>query len=348
MIKRIRTPGLVRNSVRRILITDSGDPIVKTKTRNNHRVSITRESAMNKKVITLTFFIASFVSASLCQAQIALKLEMNRQDYIRFEPIFVKIIMRNDSGHAVAFGDHEKLRGKLLFDVRNIRNRVPEKPLTDKSYPIQGTILRPGEIRDFIVPLNKYYKLRDDGRYRIHAYVEHGMFQHSYRSNENAFEIHTGVVIWQRTVGIPALLQSKDSNQVKTRNYLVRSIFEGNRKTFFLTIEDKNKIYSVRRIGHEVGEENMTCDVDMLSRLHILLPASPQIFNYFVFDIDGRLEQREVFKRSTTIPTLVRDPESGKVQVAGGEKAKENVDYYNIGKDGFSSSSPPPANTDNH
>jgi hypothetical protein len=61
--------------------------------------------------------------------------------------------------------------------------------------------------------------------------------------------------------------------------------------------------------------------------LHILLPLSPRIFSYMVFDINGNVEKQEVYKKTTTIPTLVNDPKTGGIILAGGELGKRGVDY---------------------
>ena len=40
------------------------------------------------------------------------------------------------------------------------------------------------------------------------------------------------------------------------------------------------------------------------------------------------MEKREVYKRTTTIPILVRNHKNGMVVIAGGMLARKNLDYH--------------------
>jgi hypothetical protein len=281
---------------------------------------------MKKIVLFLLLCCISLSFIPSVQAQLALKMEMSRKNYLKYEPVFAKVIMRNDSGHAIAFGHMKQLQGKLEFEITDSRRHTIQK-INKDDYPIIGTIIRAGQTKQFIIPLSTYYNLKNPGKYRLHAYITHGMLKNSYRSNDCVFEISPGVVLWQRTVGIPKFMRKKQTGTIPTRTFLIKSLLEENHKTYFLQIEDEKRIYSVRRIGFELGQESFTCDVDMLSQIHILLPVSPKIFSYLVYDINGKLERREVYKRTKTIPTLIRDPQNGKVYVAGGEVARKKLDY---------------------
>ena len=44
-------------------------------------------------------------------AQIAIDLSMNRPNYIQFEKVFAKVVLRNDSGHAIAAARQSRRRG---------------------------------------------------------------------------------------------------------------------------------------------------------------------------------------------------------------------------------------------
>jgi hypothetical protein len=260
------------------------------------------------------------------QAQVAMKLELNRKNYIQYETVFAKVIMRNDSGHVLAFGQHEKLRGSLHFEITEQSGRKIEK-IAKGDPSIIGTILKPGQTKQFIIPVSKYYSLGDPGKYKIIAYIKHAQLRSEYCSNPEQFEVSKGIELWSRTVGVPDFIQSKSKNTIKTRSYTLRTLFDGSDKVIFLVVEDKKMVYAVRKIGLEVSNTEPQCEIDLLSRLHLLLPVSSRIYSYFVFDINGKVEARDVYKRTTTLPMLVRNVESGTVLVAGGERARKKLDY---------------------
>ncbi len=292
---------------------------------------------MSVKILLCLIAGIFFVLPSAVNAQIAIDLSMNRQNYIQFEKIFAKVIMRNDSGHAIAFGHDEKLQGELLFEIHDSQN-IPVTKMTQATPPIVGTILRAGETKEFIVPVTRYYNLNTPGKYKIMAYVTHALFKEEYRSNDCFVNISEGHLLWSRSVGIPEFMNpdakskgdsgDKDnSKKIGTRLFNIKTIYEGSKRVYYLVIEDDKTVFSIKRIGVELGEEQPQFDTDNFSRLHILLPLSPHIFSYFVFDIKGALEKREVYKKTNTIPTLVTDPKNGSIILAGGELAKQGVDY---------------------
>ena len=67
--------------------------------------------------------------------------------------------------------------------------------------------------------------------------------------------------------------------------------------------------------------------VDMLSRLHLLIPVAPKIYHYMSFNSDGALLENSYWKVFGTVPMLYRNPKTGQVTRMGGEPAKEGVDY---------------------
>jgi hypothetical protein len=269
-------------------------------------------------------------------AQIAIDLSLNRQNYLQFEKIFAKVVLRNDSGHAIVFGHDEKLQGELLFEIYDAQN-VPIKKKTQATPPIIGTILKAGETKEFVVPITRYYNLNSPGKYKIMAYITHALFKNQYRSNDCFINISEGHVIWTRSVGIPEFMKVKaksngedpaqKASRIDSRIFNIKTIYEGSRKVYFMVVEDENTVFSIKRFGLALGDEQPQFDTDNLSRLHILLPLSPRIFSYMVFDINGNVEKQEIYKKTTTIPTLVNDPKTGGIILAGGELGKRGVDY---------------------
>lgn len=272
--------------------------------------------------------------------QVSLEIKLNRTVYMQYEPIFAQVKMRNYSGQPLVFGENEKLKGELLFDVRDSVGLVPQ--LTADSYPMTGTILLPNETKEIVVPLNTYYKMNQLGTYRIYAYIKHGMLKDMFRSNEVKLEVNPGVVVWSRRVGVPEVLQAADPRKqsaVQERTYSIRMLVENASRFLYLVLEDDHSVYTVTRIGREIGVESYKVEIDMLSRIHLLVPISPKIFRYIIINVTGKPEEEKYLKSNAkTIPSLVRDAATGKVYVAGGSEAVPGVDYSSP-----VTGSPPPA-----
>jgi hypothetical protein len=280
-------------------------------------------------VSALTLLLTVFFSflAPTARGQVALKLLMSRKYYLQYETVYAKVVMRNDSGRPLAFGHDKKLRGKLLFEITRIDDT--SVPRTGKGTPsVIGTVMRPGEIKDYVVPISKYYDTSQLGRYRIVAYVSHASMKKEYQSNYHGFVVKPGVLLWSRTVGIPTFIPGKDqAKKIKTITYKIKSLYDGRRKIIYLCVEDKKIIYSAKKIGYEMSDTIPSCETDSFSRLHLLLRSTPKIYGYFVYNPKGTLEQRAVYKTTSTIPVLVRSPKTGTVIIAGGRKATKDIDY---------------------
>lgn len=283
---------------------------------------------MTSKLRLLSFLLFAIVSWNFSvNAQLGIDVELNHHNYLQYENIFANITLRNYSGHAIAFGESKEMQGKLTFEITNDQGsfcltKGREKPL------LTGIVLAPGATKQMTVNLNNYYVMTTPGQYRVLANVTHAQFKTTYASKPTTFSISQGVTIWQRIVGVPALTGKENTEgKIPSRIYKIISLFDGKNKLFYLMIEDEKNIYSIKRIGYEMGGKIPECEIDSLSRIHVLQRLSSTIFVYLLYDINGTLEQKAVYKKGDTSPTLVRNPENGMVVISGGEKATKNQDY---------------------
>lgn len=275
----------------------------------------------NFYVGAFALFLISF--SFTLSAQVGITLQMNRKTYMQYETIYSKVTLRNYSAHPLAFGKNKGLHGQLLFEIYDAKGALVQR--TSNSLPeIEGTLLKPGSSKEIVTPISQYYDLSQPGNYKITAYIKHPQLTSDYQSNPVTFNVSEGVTVWKRIVGLPDFVHN--SKKIRPRTFRIISLFDGSDKVFYMIIEDDKKVYSVKRIGYEMGGIAPECEIDSLSRLHILLKLSSTIFVYFLYDIDGSQEKREVYSKNDTTPTLVRNPDTGYVIVAGGEKAKKE-DY---------------------
>ena len=288
-----------------------------------------------KKILTLFVFLLSAVSA---YSQISMKIVLNQDAYLQYEPVYVRVFMRNMSGHALAFGKSKGLQGSLFFDIypgEKNASRIPPK-VEDVLPPMTGVILQPGAVREFTFLLSKYYDLRRLGPFSIKAVVSHPQLPHAYESNTVHCNIITGKKVWGPvSVGVPDTgLVSEGASvpeKIKTRNYTVVSYYTGKVTAYALVIDDDERVYKVRRIGFDLGNDlKPKCEVDFLSRLNVMVAVTNGVFAFYQFNVDGELERKKVYMKTTTTPTLVHDKDTGIVMPAGGREARRDLDYEEI------------------
>lgn len=283
---------------------------------------------MKRSLLTMLLLAATFGGISL-EAQIGMHISVNRSSYMQYEPVFAKITLRNDTGKALLFGKSPQLQGFLMLEIRSGTKLAPKRK--GKEISVDGLVLGPGEIRSLIIPVNEYYDIDRLGTYEIHAYVAHAMLKKEYRSPAVFFRVEYGGVIWKQTVGVPDLY-SKVRSQSEERTYEIRSMAEGRRRLYYLVVSDDKHVYGVVRIGHQVGYEKIQIEIDMLSRIHLLVPVSPRVFHYLSFSLDGANINNSFWKTSNTIPQLYRNPKTGTVTRMGGVEAVAGRDFVDVGR----------------
>ncbi|MBR4254153.1 MAG: hypothetical protein IKQ16_03595 [Lentisphaeria bacterium] len=285
----------------------------------------------------------------LCvRAQVAIVVKPVQINYLQYESVFVRVAMRNLSAHPLAFGENLGLKGNLQFEIRRSDRNDPSfvRSPKDAALPdMTGVILPPGGEKSYMFNLSKHYDLRSTGRYSVKAVLRHPQLTTPYQSKEVHFNIVRGNLIWSRTVGLPTLDDDPDNGDkadadgvkeekrptIKTREYRILSYFTGKSNIYCLTLEDKDNLYMLRHIGYDLGPDlRPKCEIDFLSRLNVLLPASTKVYAYYQYNTDGNLENRQILMKDNKPPRLVYDPDTGIVKVVGGREARKDVDYEEI------------------
>lgn len=276
------------------------------------------------------FFGAVFALAALFPAysQLGLRIEMNRKVYMLYEPIYACISLRNNSGRPLVFGQNPKLQGFIYFLIQDSKGRtIAKRPGTEIS--ATGLLLKPGESRNLVLPVNEYYELEKAGSYTINVCVAHNLLPRELKSSRSqTFAVENGVEVWSAVTGVPDITGSGQKDApVKERKYSIRLLSEPPNKYYYLFVEDDKMVYGVSRIGRQISIEKFKAEVDMLGRIHILMPMSSKVFHYLAFSIDGMNIASSYWRVSDTIPTIYRDPGNGIVRRLGGVEAKRGVDY---------------------
>ena len=276
--------------------------------------------------VILQFFFLTF---PVC-AQIGLRVEASQMHYLLYEPVYVRISMRNQSGHPLAFGEHAGLRGQLRFEISSTSGRYV-KPLPGRVPEVKGIILQSGTAHALTFDISRFYDLRRPDSYTLKAVISHPQLKNSYQSGVIQFSVVRGSTIWQSVVGVPKYLMEQTPALIPSREYRVVHYHTGKNFLYALVIEDKDRVYLVRKLGRDLGGNlRPQCAVDDLSRLNLLVAASSKVFAYYQFDITGKLEKKEVRIKSNTTPRLVTNQDLGTVVLSGGRPARRDLDYEEI------------------
>lgn len=283
-----------------------------------------------KKIKLFALLLIFFSSAVSLYAQMGLAVRLNRKNYMLYEQIFACVTLRNDTGKPLLFGSTPEFQGFVLFDIRDENNR-PVSMRPDREIAVTGLYLAPGAIKNMVIPLSRYYNLNRAGNYRVHAYISHNMLPREFRSRDASFRITEGMEVWKKKVGMPDTGRKKPAPGDE-RSYSIKILNDGGFRSYYLQVEDPGRILAVTRIGNEVSYETFHAEIDMLSRIHLLMPVAPRVYHYMSFNADGLNLASNYWKTTGTIPMLYRDPQNGTVTRVGGEPAIKGIDYRDPGE----------------
>ena len=100
-----------------------------------------------KTAALLLIFTMIFLTFPAVHAQLSVRIQLGQTNYLEYDPVFIQVSIRNNSAHAVAFGNLAELKGGLKFEIRheNGKNRR-YLPLIDPKTapPLTGIIIPPG------------------------------------------------------------------------------------------------------------------------------------------------------------------------------------------------------------
>ena len=264
-------------------------------------------------------------------AQITINITPSHPNFMQYDAVRLKVYLKNYSSMPITFGQSKELRGELDFIIyhkdRTLLSRRPnKKPI------LSGIILRPGEAKTVTIDLAKYYPLQELGNYTVTALIQHPKLTAKYRSNQTSFYVGEGSKYWHRIFGVPDYTGKQSvQRQIPPRTYNVKIFNNGVAQIYFLLVEDKEKVYAIKRLGFDLGPEyRPQLLVDATARLHALLHITQKVFIYYIYNYEGKLEKRQVYLRTTTRPFLVTNPTTGSIIVDGGRIAHKDVDYEEI------------------
>ena len=256
-------------------------------------------------------------------AQLGIQIKTDRPSYFTFEPVYVTVTLRNNSGNPLVFSDQKPLSGFVNLKVTSADDRTVA-PLCPAPNLGMNLILGTGETKDLIVRLDSLFNLQRGGSYLVHALAGHDRLPDDYRSDPAQFVLQSGLPIWQKRLGAPAV-GAKDP--IAARQVCLLLMTERKTDQFALMIEDDNTVYGFKRLGARISGTKPMLDVDALSNIHVLWMSKPRLFEHRVYDRDLRLLQTKYYIADRAVPTLQRDPDIGRIMITGGRPATPGVDF---------------------
>lgn len=271
-------------------------------------------------------------AAGTVDAQIDISLAARHRKYLSFEPVEVRVRLRNYSGNTLIFGgETPENRGSLTFDIEG-HSRVTVPCLDRGANLAEDLILEPMRTKDVTVMLNSLYDLQREDAYTVKVRIGHQRLANDYESDPITVEVQDGTTVATRRVGLPV---TGDTTPIRTLTAKLLLFHDNVGALYCLRVEDDEFVYATVRLGDAVTTTPPSMDADAASAVHILFQTRPRLFQYSVYALAGkrvRMMQKRYYVPENSVPRLVRRVQN--LRVRGGRPAVEGKDYRLAGKTG--------------
>ncbi|MBI3192497.1 MAG: hypothetical protein HYZ36_07520 [Pedosphaera parvula] len=176
--------------------------------------------------------------------------------------------------------------------------------------------------------LAPYYSINQPGRYRITATVRIQKWNEELTSSPKEVNIVGGTTLWEQEFGVPKA-PGAPAGPPEVRKYILQQARLIDELRLYLRITDLHdaKIYRVAPVDRLLSFSTPEVQIDRQANLHVLHQTGRSVFNYSVFDPDGRLiiRQQHTYDSAGGRARLRADAE-GRIVVSGGLRRPSPLD----------------------
>jgi hypothetical protein len=250
-------------------------------------------------------------------AQIAVDVILEQDQFLRDEPLSVKVRVTNRSGQTIRLGDDNDW---LDFTVQDGRGQPVER---FGELPVKGEFsLGSAQVATRTVELTPVLHFAQPGRYQITATVRIKAWGAETTSKAKYFEIVHGTKLWEEEFGVP-----QSGGVPELRKYALQQASYQKQLRLYLRLTDatESRVMNVMALGPLVSFSRPEAQIDKESNLHVIFQVGARSFIYTKIDADGQVQLRQTHDYSLSRPGLHRD-EAGRIVVGGGQRRFASTD----------------------
>ena len=265
------------------------------------------------KLSSLIFSLA-LVTGFNALAQVTVEVELDQQQFLPSEALPVVVRITNRSGQPLHLGDDPNW---LTFRVTSLDNFVATKIA---EVPVLGEFeVGSAQMATKCVDLAPYFKLTQQGSYRVVASVRIKEWKAELVSPPKKFDVIDGAKLWSQSFGLPAPAGTTNGAPEVRKYTLEEANYLRSQLRMYVQVsnESETRIFKVKAIGPMVSFSQPEARLDRLNRLHVLYQSGARVFNYSIINPDGDIVLQEDYDYLNTRPRLQTD-DNGDITVLGG------------------------------
>lgn len=256
-------------------------------------------------------------AASPAAAQLQVEIVDALPNYLLYEPILLKIRVRNGTGRIVDF-EENTAQSWLRFLVMR-EGGLMVRPTKEFVQP--RMTLEPGDEARFTFNLTPFYGLRDVGAYQVQAVVRVAGLPGDVLSRPTRFNVLRGHTVWTKEVTPPGIGSPRRFSLI---THLVRDPRQRLDRTYIFAqveSESENLVFTCRPLGPLMQGDRIESEFDASYGWHVLFRSTGSDYVYCQFDIEGRQVERKELSKAATRPRLMSG--GGTIEVVGGLSREE-------------------------
>jgi len=250
-------------------------------------------------------------AVSCATAQLTVEVVLDQDEFLRDEPLPVKVRVTNRSGQTLQLGKDNEWLSFVVHDSDGpIMTKLGVVPVTGEFTLASAQVVTRG------VDLAPYFELGRPGRYQVTATVRIKEWNAETTSKPKTFEIVRGTRLWEEEFGVPA-----SSGAPEVRKYTLQQANYRKQLRLYARISDatESSTYGVIPLGQLVSFSRPEAQIDKTSNLHVLFQTGPRSFLYTMVAPDGQITARQTHDYSGKRPIL-RSDETNRISVVGGQR----------------------------
>ena len=257
----------------------------------------------------LTLFFLAFWTVPLT-AQVEAEILLEQDQFLRDEPVLVKVRITNRSGQTLRLGEDNDWIS-FVVDLNGSPAPMISEPAVAAPFELVSAHVA---TREFNV--QPWFQISSPGRYSVSATVRIKQWDRQVPAKAKPFEITRGARLWEQEVGLPTA-----AGVPETRRFILQQANYRKQLKLYVRVsnEPDNVAFQVLPLGPLVSFGRPEAQVDEQSHLHVLFQTGARSFQYNIISPNGVLTTRQTFDYALNRPTL-RMNENGKIVVAGGSR----------------------------
>lgn len=258
---------------------------------------------------TLPISLVLLLWATRLTAQVDLELVLDQEQFLRDEPIPIKLRITNRSGQTLKLGQSNDW---VVFSVE-LSGRGPAERLLpleiDGAFELESAHVATREIN-----LRPAFDLSEAARYSVSATLRIKDWDREFTARPKGFEVVRGAKLWEQEIGVPSATGSPEVRRFMLQQATYRTQL---RLYARLSNQSDTAAYRVLPLGAVVSFGRPEAQVDDRSNLHVLFQTGARSFLYTVIDPDGQMTTRQTYDYGSLRPSFhVND--AGRIFVSGG------------------------------